>query len=52
MLFQSGDKTVQLIGCLFALIVAYYGILYKNTILITIGVVIFTYDGYLVAFEK
>lgn len=52
MLFQSGDKTVQLIGCLFALIIAYYGILYKNSILITIGVAMFAYDGYLVVFEK
>jgi hypothetical protein len=47
---QSGNKFIQMIGCLFAAITVYYAVFHKNIILGIIGVSMFVYDGFLVMY--
>lgn len=48
---RSGLKSIQAVGCLFAVLILYYAYVYKNVVLAFIGVITLLYDGYLVAFE-
>jgi hypothetical protein len=51
MKLQSGNKVVQIVGCIIALIVLYYAVVYKNVVLGIIALAMFFYDGYLVVYE-
>jgi hypothetical protein len=49
--FQSGNKSIQIVGCIIALLVGYYAYIYKNIVLGVVAAIMFFYDGYLALWE-